>query len=47
MLLMNDEMAAPGLDLIIPDITKPCPMFFGWTAESARRVGYKSSSAAA
>ena len=47
MLLMNDEMAAPGLDLIIPDITKPCPMFFGWTAKSARRVGYKSSSAAA
>ena len=38
LLLMNDEIAAPGLDLIIPDITKPCPMFFAWTAESARRA---------
>jgi len=44
---MNDETAAPGLDLIIPDITKPCPMFFAWTAEAARRAGYKRSSAAA
>ena len=47
LLLMNDEIAVPGLDLIIPDITKPCPMFFAWTAESARRAGYKPSSAAA
>jgi hypothetical protein len=40
---MNDEVAVPGLDLIIPDITKPCPMFFAWSAESARRAGYKPS----
>ena len=38
LLLMNDELFAPGLDLIVPDITKPCPMFFSWTAESARRA---------
>jgi hypothetical protein len=38
LLLMNDEIAAPGLDLIVPDITKACPMFFPWTAESARRA---------
>ncbi len=38
LLLMNDEVGAPGLDLIIPDITKPCPMFFAWTTESARRA---------
>jgi hypothetical protein len=36
LLLMNDELVAPGLDLIIPDITKACPMFFPWSAESAR-----------
>ena len=47
LLLMNDEIAVPGLDLIIPDITKPCPMFFAWTAKSARRAGYKRSGAAA
>ena len=47
LLLMNDEVGAPGLDLIIPDIAKPCPMFFAWTAESARRAGYKPSGAAA
>ena len=23
---MNDELAAPGLDIIVPDITKACPM---------------------
>jgi hypothetical protein len=38
LLLMNDEIAAPGLDLIVPDISKPCPMFFSWTNESARRA---------
>ena len=47
LLLMNDEVAVPGLDLIIPDITKPCPMFFAWSAESARRAGYKPLGAAA
>ena len=38
LLLMNDELDHPGLDFIIPDITKACPMFFPWTAESARRA---------
>ena len=27
LLLMNDELAAPGLDIIVPDITKACPLF--------------------
>jgi hypothetical protein len=27
LLLMNDELSAPGLDLVIPDITKACLMF--------------------
>ena len=36
LLLMNDELTAPGLDIILPDITKACPMFFPWTSESAR-----------
>ena len=38
LLLMNDELRAPGLDLIVPDITKACPMFFPWSAESAGRA---------
>jgi hypothetical protein len=38
LLLMNEELGHPGLDLIVPDITRPCPMFFPWTAESARRI---------
>ena len=38
LLLMNDELTAPGLDLILPDITKACPMFFAWTNESARKA---------
>jgi hypothetical protein len=25
---------APGMDLIVPDITKACPMFFPWTADT-------------
>jgi hypothetical protein len=33
---MNDELAAPGLDIIVPDITKACPMFFPWSSQSAR-----------
>ena len=37
LLLMNDELIRPGLDIIVPDITKACPMFFSWTAESARK----------
>ena len=32
---MSDELNHPGLDLIVPDITKACPMFFPWTAEAA------------
>jgi hypothetical protein len=32
---MNEELGHPGLDLIVPDITKACPMFFPWSAESA------------
>jgi len=35
---MNEELHHPGLDLIVPDITKACPMFFPWSAESARRA---------
>ena len=38
LLLMNDELGHPGLDIIVPDITKACPMFFPWSAESARRA---------
>ena len=38
LLLMNDEFGPRGLDLIVPDITKACPMFFPWTAQSARRA---------
>ena len=37
LLLMNDE-GHPGLDIIVPDITKACPMFFPWSTESARRA---------
>ena len=36
LLLMNDELIAPGLDIIVPDITKACPMFFPWSTQSAR-----------
>ena len=37
LLLMNEELVTPGLDIIVPHITKACPMFFPWTAESARK----------
>jgi hypothetical protein len=37
LLLMNEELGHPGLDIIVPDITKPCPMFFPWTSEAARK----------
>ena len=36
LLLMNEELVRPGLDIVVPDITKPRPMFFSWTAGSAR-----------
>jgi hypothetical protein len=39
LLLMNEELSHPGLDLIVPDISKPCPMFFPWTSEAARKYG--------
>src|SRR6516165_12317970 len=45
LLLMNDELGHPGLDIIVPDITKACPMFFPWSAESARRAGTGSAEA--
>ena len=35
LLLMNDELNHPGLDIIVPDITKACSMFFPWTAKAA------------
>ena len=34
----HERRAWPGLDLIIPDITKACPMFFPWSIASARRA---------
>ena len=37
LLLMNEELVTPGLDIIVPNITKACPMFFPWTAELARK----------
>lgn len=44
LLLMSDELDHPGLDIIVPDITKACLMFFPWSAESARRTGIGTSS---
>jgi hypothetical protein len=42
---MNDELlGAVGLDIIVPDITKACPMFFPWSAESARIASAKPPS---
>jgi hypothetical protein len=38
LLLMNDGLEHPGLDFIVPDISKACPMFFPWLAESARKA---------
>ena len=29
---MNDELNHPGLDFVVPDITKACSMFFSWSA---------------
>ncbi|WP_141702090.1 hypothetical protein [Methyloceanibacter stevinii] len=37
LLLMNEEVSHPGLDLIVPDIAEPCPMFFPWTTDGQRR----------
>jgi hypothetical protein len=42
LLLMNDELlGAAGLDIIVPDIAKACPMFFPWSVESARMASTK------
>jgi len=38
LLLMNEEPRHPGLDFIVPNISKPCPMFFPWTKEAASRA---------
>ena len=38
LLLMSEEVSHPGLEILVPDITKACPMFFPWSAESARRA---------
>jgi len=38
LLLMNDELGPHLLDVMIPDITKACPMFFPWSAASARKA---------
>lgn len=44
LLLMNEELSHPGLDFIVPDIAKPCPMFFPWTNEGARQHSARGSS---
>lgn len=36
--LMNEELSAPGLELMVPDISKPCVMFFPWTSASIRKA---------
>jgi hypothetical protein len=38
LLLMNEELSAPGLELMVPDISKPCIMFFPWSSASIRRA---------
>jgi hypothetical protein len=38
LLLMNEELSVPGLELMVPDISKPCVMFFPWTSASVRRA---------
>jgi len=35
---LNEELSTPGLDLVVPDISKPCIMFFPWTSASLRRT---------
>ena len=46
LLLMNEELSAPGLDLLVPDISKPCPMFFPWSSASIRTASPGSLDAA-
>jgi hypothetical protein len=46
LLLMNEELSAPGLDLLVPDISKPCPMFFPWSSASIRTTSSGSLDAA-
>jgi len=38
LLLMNEELSALGLELMVPDISKSCVMFFPWTSASIRRA---------
>jgi hypothetical protein len=38
LLLMNEERSAPGLELMVPDITRPCGMFFAWTSGGIRKA---------
>jgi hypothetical protein len=38
LLLMNEELSAPGLEFMVPDLSRPCVMFFPWTAVSARKA---------
>ena len=44
LLLMNEELSAPGLDLLVPDISKPCPMFFPWSSASIRKLSWTLTS---
>jgi hypothetical protein len=37
LLLMNEEILRPGLDIVVSDITKACPMFSSWTVKPARK----------
>ena len=46
LLLMNEEFSAPGLELLVPDISKPCPMFFPWSSASIRTASSGSLDAA-
>jgi hypothetical protein len=38
LLLMNEEFSVPGLELMVPDISKPCAMFFPWTSAAIRKT---------
>ena len=38
LLLMNEEPRTPGLEWIVPDITKSCAMFFPWTSRMKERA---------
>ena len=44
LLLMNEEPRAPGLEWIVPDITKSCAMFFPWTSQANQTPKEKAAS---